>query len=414
MIERLREPQSTTAPRRRKERGQSLVEFSLTLPILLLIVAGVLEVSNLLVNYNRLQLAAREAARFGAAGGSDAFIPQIVQDAATQSLDTDPNRLTVWIIRPVVSVVSSNPLDLAWQGADASNPWGVSEDCIYGNDCALGSNLNPGDVLNDLEQIYTDDVDSSATTDISGIDGKRVTIVAVYYETDTVLNLPFFDVGADVNGRVPLRAHAVLMQEVEQETVSRQQSGCTAYPIMLNRQLFYPGGSALHENDAFTATRNSEPTVDGFQFVAWHVIPSSGIYEWDANYLTISLTYPGNSDDATHGFVNIDDAGDNQMHRGDRVVKSNWEASGSASTIAAHIQSEFVDPDPTDFIPSRTLRLPVYDADASNPEYDSGLGTYLYRIDDFVVVRITNVDSNLASIDFEFVRWDTSCGYAAP
>ena len=40
-------------------RGQSLVEFALVLPILLIVVSGVLEVGNVLTIYNRVQLRPR-------------------------------------------------------------------------------------------------------------------------------------------------------------------------------------------------------------------------------------------------------------------------------------------------------------------------------------------------------------------
>ena len=48
------------------ERGQSLVETALFLPILIVMLAGVVEVSNLLIAQNRLVTASRMAAGFGA------------------------------------------------------------------------------------------------------------------------------------------------------------------------------------------------------------------------------------------------------------------------------------------------------------------------------------------------------------
>ena len=57
---------------RRERRGQSLVEVALFLPILIFVMAGLVEVSNLLVTQNRVTTASRIAAGFGASSFYDA------------------------------------------------------------------------------------------------------------------------------------------------------------------------------------------------------------------------------------------------------------------------------------------------------------------------------------------------------
>jgi Flp pilus assembly protein TadG len=80
----------------RNEKGQSMVEFSVSLPVLLLIIAGILEFSRLggallLVNFG-----AREGARVAALGADDsAIIEQVKQstlflDDAKLVVDIDP------------------------------------------------------------------------------------------------------------------------------------------------------------------------------------------------------------------------------------------------------------------------------------------------------------------------------------
>lgn len=61
---------SEIAPRRARERGQSLVEFSLMLPILLLILFGMMEFGFVFSHHLTLEYATREGARLGAALGS--------------------------------------------------------------------------------------------------------------------------------------------------------------------------------------------------------------------------------------------------------------------------------------------------------------------------------------------------------
>lgn len=52
-----------------KTRGQGMVEFAMTLPILLMLIFGIMEFGRMLFVYSSVISAAREAARYGAAGG---------------------------------------------------------------------------------------------------------------------------------------------------------------------------------------------------------------------------------------------------------------------------------------------------------------------------------------------------------
>ena len=54
-----------SAPRRERGRGQSLVEFSLVFPLLLLLVFGLIDLGRLVYASNALSEAAREGARYG-------------------------------------------------------------------------------------------------------------------------------------------------------------------------------------------------------------------------------------------------------------------------------------------------------------------------------------------------------------
>jgi hypothetical protein len=54
---------------RRKEKAQSMVEFALTLPLLLVLVFGILEFGRLLFYYSAITTSSREAARYGSAAG---------------------------------------------------------------------------------------------------------------------------------------------------------------------------------------------------------------------------------------------------------------------------------------------------------------------------------------------------------
>jgi Flp pilus assembly protein TadG len=55
---------------KRKMRGQGMVEFALSLPLLLVLLLGVIEAGRLLFIYSAVMTSSREAARYGSASGS--------------------------------------------------------------------------------------------------------------------------------------------------------------------------------------------------------------------------------------------------------------------------------------------------------------------------------------------------------
>lgn len=77
-----------------KKKGQALVEFAILLPILILIIAGIMEFGIILNSYLTIQNASREGARYGIMGANDSEIIQIVHDV-TPNLDI--NRLSIEI-----------------------------------------------------------------------------------------------------------------------------------------------------------------------------------------------------------------------------------------------------------------------------------------------------------------------------
>ena len=50
-------------------RGQGMVEFALTMPLLLLVMMGIIDFSRLLITYTAVSNGAREGTRYGLVGG---------------------------------------------------------------------------------------------------------------------------------------------------------------------------------------------------------------------------------------------------------------------------------------------------------------------------------------------------------
>jgi hypothetical protein len=64
----------------KEEKGQSLVEMALLLPLLLLLLAGIFDFGRLLYSYSHLHLATQETVRLGGLGRGDAEITQFARD----------------------------------------------------------------------------------------------------------------------------------------------------------------------------------------------------------------------------------------------------------------------------------------------------------------------------------------------
>lgn len=99
-------------------RGQSMVEFALMMPFLVLMMAGILDFSLILHQYMVVAQAAREGARTAAVGGDDGAVASTVKTAAS---NINEGRLEV-LITPAartrgnsVTVTVRNPVQTATQ-----------------------------------------------------------------------------------------------------------------------------------------------------------------------------------------------------------------------------------------------------------------------------------------------------------
>lgn len=80
---------------KKREKGQSAVEFALVLPILLLIVCGILDFGWLFYNQLSVENACREGARVGCVNAQDAQLYQIVTDKVEAILPKNLNSVVV-------------------------------------------------------------------------------------------------------------------------------------------------------------------------------------------------------------------------------------------------------------------------------------------------------------------------------
>ena len=82
---------------KKDERGQSMVETALLLPVLLLILVGIVDVGRLIYSYAHLQMAAQETVRLGGLDKNDQAIIDFAKDyvklgdTSKLQIDISPN-----------------------------------------------------------------------------------------------------------------------------------------------------------------------------------------------------------------------------------------------------------------------------------------------------------------------------------
>ena len=75
----------------KNQKGQSLVEFAIILPILLLLLFGIAEFGMMLNSYLTIQNVAKEGARLGIIGGSDIEIIALIRTTSPNLTAADMN-----------------------------------------------------------------------------------------------------------------------------------------------------------------------------------------------------------------------------------------------------------------------------------------------------------------------------------
>lgn len=80
-----------------EQKGQSLIEFALVVPLLLLLLCGIFDIGRLMYGYLHLNLAAQEAVRMGGLGKADSEITTFARNyvhlgnAASLQITVTPN-----------------------------------------------------------------------------------------------------------------------------------------------------------------------------------------------------------------------------------------------------------------------------------------------------------------------------------
>jgi len=105
---------------RRDERGAALVEFALTLPLLLVVIAGIVDFGFLFQRYEVVTNAAREGARIGTLPGyTEAAVRDRVRQYVQSGLNLSTAALDAAVVNSAAGVAVTNPTITVTPGGGA-------------------------------------------------------------------------------------------------------------------------------------------------------------------------------------------------------------------------------------------------------------------------------------------------------
>ena len=166
----------------KSEYGQSLLEVAIFLPILIFILAGAVEVANLLNTQNKVTTAARSAAGFGSANydrddwtGTAMAMGQVAINTVTETLDLDDSLWDVWSIQAETNA-NGDGFDIFV----ATHAYGLNNVISAADWPTLEAKIQT-DMLSELQSIG---VENAAYLEV-------VASVA-YHNIDTILGLPIW------------------------------------------------------------------------------------------------------------------------------------------------------------------------------------------------------------------------------
>ncbi|MGD8586308.1 MAG: TadE/TadG family type IV pilus assembly protein [Chloroflexota bacterium] len=426
-------------------RGQSLVEISLLLPIILIILAGMVEVSNLLITQNRTTTAARTAAGFGAANYEPANWEEVANDMGQVALNTVTGTLklsdSLWDIWSIYAIVNNSGDGFAQ--FDARHVFGTHNVISMDTWTTIESSVQ-SDMLSELQ-----------ATGLSSSSDLEVVASVAYHNIDTILGLPMWR----WLGLKTVRGFTVMRVAERPPNVN-----CSLLPISVrfNQYSIYPsnwpedlrldpsrfpedpvelfpegsGPAGFEYPDPPPAYRNraTAPAIRTDTFVRnWPGIPlrfaqpgyiywareegPSGSFGWlswrppsSAAMLRQSLTFPGNyldqypgspADMGTTGDPPGSSTGDQdgilEVH--DWVENSTGNIASGENVIRGYVAS------------GTPLTLIMTDIDNGETGENAN-----YRVAGFVVVKLLGYSFQGNKSDrwilFEFVEWGSACPLA--
>ena len=394
------------------QKGQSVVETALILPVLVMFIAGIVEFGNFMVTKNRVSSAARSATRFGVRGGEDEGMAIVALNTITQTMPADTDRWDMWSVRGQINEFGNGfVVPPVWE-----HIYGLGQTATYTQtDQRFINNEIQNEILAELR---------NSTLGITDSDVSDTEFVATYvsFDTEPILGLGFM-IDLINSSKTMSQLHVMRRTGLNVE----QTDGCTGvFPIAIEE-----GIRSVKETQYPTAATFDYPTpapdygrfinhvenipikqaregyiylVDGgrglaqFYWLKWNSFMPHG-----PSTLNNSLAFPGNSHvysgSPEPGYKKYDDITDTTMHKGEDVWlnedSGNWGNNIIGTTLQEHIQQK------------RTFRVVTYQRDPSNNDPK-------LTMNGFAIMRLRGLHQSSSPTSswllLEFIRWDTSCG----
>ena len=380
-----------------KQNGQSMVEVALFLPVLVILLAGIVELSQLVITQNRVSNAARVAARFGANGGEDDGMAVVALNAITQTLEARPDRWDIWAIHGQVNDTGSNIGEFTFE-----HTYGISNTQLFST--VLASNIQD-DIWAELQ---IDETAGTATP--AELADLRFVGTYILHDVDSILGLDAFPAlanfssvraltvmrvtGLNLEPTIGCNAFPIGVDEITIRSVTAPGTGSSPYPNTSPSEFTYP--VAPPEYTSFVNHQASQPIRDSregylfkFETTTFHWLRWNTSLPNDATTLIHSLDWPGDSTTPTYSFSEPGDPTDESLNISDWVAVN----TGSTTSSVNDILEEHVDRE-------RTLRVILYDDEVGNTVQISG----------FAVFRIIGFNTSQDWLIAEFIRLDESCG----
>lgn len=382
--------------------GQSLVETALFMPILLIMIVGLVEVSQMVITQNRISTAARNAARFGAQGGEDLGIQYVTLNTVTQTLDLNSGVWDVFSLR--------GELD-----RDGNLPEGnFSYQHIYGEGHTQSFTAT---VTSEAWEDLREEIVDSLSYKGSSPGGLKFVGVLILHDIESILGL---DIVPALLNRNTVRGFSIMRNSALATTVTQSEGCGSAYPLIIEQGIRsiterqfdaidfeYPDSPTPKYNDfpGHVPERDLLGSAREGDLFLLNVIQGvndqeAGLLFWgtgsnDHKTLVESMRYPPNS----HLYKEPQDSSDTEMHVGDEVWRSSVNHTQFQKRLLPIIENH-IDT-------GRSLRLLLWDN-------DEGPAASQFTITGFAIFKIRAYGDDGGPrgnwILLELSHLDFSCG----
>lgn len=400
--------QTTTA--KQSQHGQSLVEVALFFPIFIILLAGLVEVSQLLVTQNRISSATRAGARFASDGGEDAGIVTVVLNSVTQTLELDPEVWDIWSIRATVNSAGTSINDEDWE---FTHIYGVSQTVRF-------DSVDEEEIKAQIE----DELRRDEFTNVSAGIAADLQIVGTYsiHDVESILGL---EAMPQLAGFSSLDALSVMRITA---TSQEATNGCAAFPLAITDGVRSVGAGSDPYPTTFQYPTNPPPLasfvshranislLDATEGMVFYF--DAADFDWliwndglsnTGGTLSTALDWPGTSTNyaacagcgtavagsghatAVRGYIEPGDPTDQQIQEGDNVRISNGTLTNVTAVMQEHINMD------------RALRVIVWGE-------NTGSQIGISPDNAFAIIRFIGYNATANWIVAEFIRWDDSCG----